>query len=79
MNIIARGLIFYCPKDNIHLFGIKCRLLQSYSFGSNVHIAVHVYKCTGDQGFLVSPESDRVDCLDAWNFPRLRVTSKLPS
>lgn len=27
----------------------------------------------------MSPESDRVDCLDARNSPRLKVTSKLPS
>jgi len=42
------------------------------------HVAVYMYECAANQGIPVSPESDRVDCLDARNSPHLKVTSKLP-
>lgn len=44
-----------------------------------VHVRAHVYKYTRNQGFLVSPESNWVGCLDTRNFLHLRVGSKLSS
>lgn len=68
------------PKNNIHSFAESSagssKIIHIESSG---HAVAHVRKYTGNQGFPESPESDRVDCLDARNFPRPRVTSKLLS